>query len=115
MLLAASTAVAPTAFPFVPFVPFVAVAGLDTVLQLHIPPATLGIPLWSVQSTHAPSWTVAALLVVSTMPIGFGSSWGISLNRARTRLGNKKRGVRIAQHDRSAELTSPLSSAAPGA
>jgi MFS family permease len=49
--------------------PYAVIAALNMVLQLHIPLITLGIPLWIVQRTHAPSWTVAALLVLNTMSI----------------------------------------------
>jgi MFS family permease len=49
--------------------PFAVVAALNMVLQLHIPLITLGIPLWIVQRTHAPHWTVAALLVLNTMSV----------------------------------------------
>ncbi|MPZ82741.1 MAG: MFS transporter [Actinophytocola sp.] len=49
--------------------PYAVIAALNMVLQLHIPLITLGIPLWIVQRTDAPSWTVAALLVLNTMSI----------------------------------------------
>jgi MFS family permease len=51
--------------------PYAIIAVLNMLLQLHIPLITLGIPLWIVQRTHAPSWTVAALLVLNTMSIVF--------------------------------------------
>ena len=49
--------------------PYAVIAALNMVLQLHIPLITLGIPLWIVQRTNAPDWTVAALLVLNTMSI----------------------------------------------
>ena len=49
--------------------PYAVLAVLNMVLQLHIPLITLGLPLWIVQRTHAPGWTVAALLVLNTMSI----------------------------------------------
>ena len=49
--------------------PYAVIAVLNMVLQLHIPLITLGIPLWIVQRTHAPGWTVAALLVLNTMSV----------------------------------------------
>jgi len=49
--------------------PYAVIAALNMVLQLHIPLITLGIPLWIVQRTSAPGWTVAALLVLNTMSI----------------------------------------------
>jgi MFS family permease len=39
------------------------------VLQLHIPMITLAIPLWIVERTNAPGWTVSALLVLNTVSI----------------------------------------------
>ncbi len=49
--------------------PYAIIAALNMVLQLHIPLITLGIPLWIVQRTHAPGWTVAVLLVLNTLSV----------------------------------------------
>lgn len=49
--------------------PYAVIAALNMVLQLHIPLITLGIPLWIVQRTQAPGWTVALLLVLNTLSI----------------------------------------------
>ncbi|HWM06677.1 MAG TPA: MFS transporter [Actinophytocola sp.] len=49
--------------------PYAVVAVLNMLLQLHIPLITLGIPLWIVERTNAPGWTVAALLVLNTLSI----------------------------------------------
>ncbi|MFL6125602.1 MFS transporter [Actinophytocola sp.] len=49
--------------------PYALVALVNMVLQLHIPMITLAIPLWIVQRTNAPGWTVSALLVLNTVSI----------------------------------------------
>jgi MFS family permease len=49
--------------------PYALVALLNMVLQLHIPMITLAIPLWVVERTNAPGWTVSALLVLNTVSI----------------------------------------------
>jgi MFS family permease len=49
--------------------PYALVALLNMVLQLHIPMITLAIPLWVVERTSAPGWTVSALLVLNTVSI----------------------------------------------
>jgi MFS family permease len=49
--------------------PYALVALVNMVLQLHIPMITLAIPLWIVQRTSAPGWTVSALLVLNTASI----------------------------------------------
>lgn len=49
--------------------PYAVVSLLNMLLQLHIPLITLAIPLWIVERTHAPSWTVSALLVLNTMSV----------------------------------------------
>lgn len=49
--------------------PYVLVSALNMVLQLHIPLITLAIPLWVVERTSAPGWTVSALLVLNTASI----------------------------------------------
>jgi hypothetical protein len=73
--------------------PYAVIAALNTVLQLHIPLITLGIPLWIVLRTHAPGWTVAALLAVAILLLAVGlrslaemmrasGSWEISFDLA---------------------------------
>ncbi|TDV34521.1 MFS transporter [Actinophytocola oryzae] len=49
--------------------PYALVSLLNMVLQLHIPMITLAIPLWIVERTSAPGWTVSALLVLNTATI----------------------------------------------
>jgi MFS family permease len=49
--------------------PYALVSLLNMVLQLHIPMITLAIPLWIVERTNAPGWTVSALLVLNTAAI----------------------------------------------
>ena len=73
--------------------PYAVIAALNTVLQLHIPLITLGIPLWIVQRTHAPSWTVAALLVVNTMSVVV---FQVRVARRVTDLATAARQVRTA-------------------
>jgi MFS family permease len=73
--------------------PYAVIAGLNTVLQLHIPLITLGIPLWIVQRTHAPSWTVAALLAVNTLSVVV---FQVRVARRVTDLATAARRVRAA-------------------
>jgi MFS family permease len=49
--------------------PYALVALLNMLLQLHIPLITLAIPLWIVERTDAPGWTVAALLALNTCSV----------------------------------------------
>lgn len=49
--------------------PYALVSLLNMVLQLHIPMITLALPLWIVERTNAPGWTVSALLVLNTASI----------------------------------------------
>ena len=49
--------------------PYAVVAALNMVLQLHIPLITLAIPLWIVERTNAPGWTVSLLLVLNTVSV----------------------------------------------
>jgi MFS family permease len=49
--------------------PYALVSALNMVLQLHIPMITLAIPLWIVERTDAPGWTVSALLVLNTVSV----------------------------------------------
>src|SRR5262245_214915 len=49
--------------------PYALVSLLNMVLQLHIPMITLALPLWIVERTSAPGWTVSALLVLNTVSI----------------------------------------------
>lgn len=49
--------------------PYALVSLLNMVLQLHIPMITLALPLWIVERTNAPGWTVSALLVLNTVSI----------------------------------------------
>ncbi|MGB3443371.1 MAG: MFS transporter [Actinophytocola sp.] len=49
--------------------PYAVVATLNMLLQLHIPLITLAIPLWIVERTNAPGWTVSLLLVLNTLSV----------------------------------------------
>ncbi|MFC4857626.1 MFS transporter [Actinophytocola glycyrrhizae] len=49
--------------------PYAVVATLNMLLQLHIPLITLAIPLWVVERTDAPGWTVSLLLVLNTLSV----------------------------------------------
>jgi MFS family permease len=73
--------------------PYAVVAALNMVLQLHIPLITLGIPLWIVQRTHAPGWTVAALLVLNTLSVVV---FQVRVARRVTDLATAARQVRAA-------------------
>jgi MFS family permease len=73
--------------------PYAVIAALNMVLQLHIPLITLAIPLWIVQRTQAPGWTVAALLVLNTMSIVF---FQVRVARRVTGLDSAARQVRAA-------------------
>jgi MFS family permease len=73
--------------------PYAVLAGLNMVLQLHIPLITLAIPLWIVQRTQAPGWTVAALLVLNT---GSVVLFQVRIARRVTDLPSAARQVRAA-------------------
>lgn len=49
--------------------PYAVLAGLNTIMLLHVPMMTLAIPLWIVQRTDAPTWMVSALLVINTVTV----------------------------------------------
>ncbi|OLF19430.1 MFS transporter [Actinophytocola xanthii] len=49
--------------------PYVLLTALNMVLQLHIPLITLATPLWIIEHTAAPRWTVAVLLVLNTASV----------------------------------------------
>ncbi|WP_206305342.1 MFS transporter [Actinacidiphila soli] len=49
--------------------PYAVVTLLNTVLLLRMPLLSLAIPLWTVQRTSAPSWTVSALLLLNTVAV----------------------------------------------
>jgi MFS family permease len=49
--------------------PYAVVSLLNMLLQLHLPLITLAIPLWIVERTLAPNWTVSVLLVLNTVSI----------------------------------------------
>jgi MFS family permease len=73
--------------------PYALVALLNMVLQLHIPMITLAIPLWIVERTHAPGWTVSALLVLNTVSIVLCQ---VAVASRVTGLGSATRMVRYA-------------------
>jgi MFS family permease len=73
--------------------PYAVVALLNMVLQLHIPLITLAIPLWIVERTHAPSWTVSLLLVLNTLSIVL---FQVRVASRVTDLTSASRAVRVA-------------------
>lgn len=73
--------------------PYAVVALLNMVLQLHIPLITLAIPLWIVERTNAPGWTVSALLVLNTVSIVL---FQVRVARRVTDLSSATRHVRHA-------------------
>jgi MFS family permease len=73
--------------------PYAVLAVLNMVLQLHIPMITLAIPLWIVQRTQAPGWTVAALLALNTTAVVL---FQVRIARRVAGLGSAARQVRAA-------------------
>jgi MFS family permease len=49
--------------------PYAAVTALNTVLLLYMPLLSLVLPLWIVQRTEAPRWTVSAVLILNTLSV----------------------------------------------
>lgn len=49
--------------------PYAVVALLNTVMLLYMPLLSVALPLWVVQRTEAPGWTVSALLVLNTVSV----------------------------------------------
>ncbi|MGV9775784.1 MFS transporter [Streptosporangium sp. NPDC003464] len=49
--------------------PYALIALLNMIMLLYMPLLSLVIPLWIVQRTQAPSWTVSALLVLNTLSV----------------------------------------------
>ncbi|MEV6781436.1 MFS transporter [Streptomyces sp. NPDC051098] len=45
---------------------YVAVSLVNLLLTLHVPLIDVALPLWIVQETHAPDWSIAAVFVVNT-------------------------------------------------
>ncbi|MFI6030394.1 MFS transporter [Amycolatopsis magusensis] len=73
--------------------PYALVSLLNLVMQLHIPMIGLAIPLWIVQRTQAPSWTVSALLVLNTVSVVL---FQVRVARRVTSLTTASRTVRYA-------------------
>jgi MFS family permease len=73
--------------------PYALVSLLNMVLQLHIPMITLAIPLWIVERTNAPGWTVSALLVLNTVSIVLCQ---VTVANRVTSLGSATRYIRYA-------------------
>jgi MFS family permease len=73
--------------------PYAVVSLLNMVLQLHIPLITLAIPLWIVERTHAPGWTVSVLLVLNTVSVVL---FQVRVARRVTDLDSASRLVRFA-------------------
>ncbi|MEU8527109.1 MULTISPECIES: MFS transporter [Streptomyces] len=49
--------------------PYAVVTVINAVMLLYMPLISLVIPLWIVQQTQAPTWTVSALLVLNTLTV----------------------------------------------
>ncbi|MFD6420499.1 MFS transporter [Streptomyces sp. NPDC060198] len=49
--------------------PYAVVTLLNTVMLLYMPLLSVALPLWVVQRTEAPGWTVSALLVLNTVSV----------------------------------------------
>jgi MFS family permease len=49
--------------------PYALIAFLNMIMLLYMPMLSLILPLWIVRHTHAPRWTVAALLVLNTVAV----------------------------------------------
>ncbi|MGW1466809.1 MFS transporter [Streptomyces sp. NPDC002308] len=49
--------------------PYAVVSLLNMVMLLYMPLLSVALPLWIVQRTEAPGWTVSALLVVNTVSV----------------------------------------------
>lgn len=49
--------------------PYAVIAGLNAVLLLYMPLLSIVIPLWIVDSTDAPRWSAAALLILNTISV----------------------------------------------
>jgi MFS family permease len=73
--------------------PYALVSLLNMLLQLHIPLITLAIPLWIVERTHAPSWTVSLLLVLNTVSVVL---FQVRVASRVTNLDSAARHVRLA-------------------
>ncbi|MGC7102353.1 MFS transporter [Amycolatopsis lurida] len=73
--------------------PYALVSLLNLVMQLHIPMIGLAIPLWIVERTHAPGWTVSGLLVLNTVGVVL---FQVRVARRVTSLTSASRAVRYA-------------------
>ncbi|HXV94028.1 MAG TPA: MFS transporter, partial [Pseudonocardia sp.] len=49
--------------------PYVVVSALNAVMLLYMPLLSLVLPLWIVERTDAPRWTVGSLLVINTVAV----------------------------------------------
>ena len=73
--------------------PYALVTLLNTVMLLYMPLLSLVVPLWIVQRTEAPRWTVAALLVLNTLGVVL---FQVRVARRVTGLASATRFVRYA-------------------
>ncbi|MER5320775.1 MFS transporter [Streptosporangium roseum] len=73
--------------------PYALISLLNMIMLLHMPLLSLVIPLWIVQRTEAPSWTVSALLVLNTLSVVL---FQVRVARRVTGLGTASRSVRQA-------------------
>ncbi|GAA3411107.1 hypothetical protein GCM10018952_18440 [Streptosporangium vulgare] len=73
--------------------PYALVSLLNMVALLNMPLLSLVIPLWIVQRTEAPSWTVSALLVLNTLGV---TLFQVRVARRVTDLRSAARSVRRA-------------------
>ncbi|WP_406319340.1 MFS transporter [Streptosporangium sp. NBC_01639] len=73
--------------------PYALVSLLNMIMLLYMPLLSLAIPLWIVERTRAPGWTVSALLVLNTLSVVF---FQVRVARRVTDLGTASRSVRRA-------------------
>ncbi|MFS1301066.1 MFS transporter [Streptosporangium longisporum] len=73
--------------------PYALISFLNMIALLNMPILSLVIPLWVVQRTQAPSWTVSALLVVNTLAVVL---FQVRVARRVTDLGSASASVRLA-------------------
>ncbi|WP_433249412.1 MFS transporter [Streptosporangium sp. CA-135522] len=73
--------------------PYALISLLNMIMLLYMPLLSLVIPLWIVQRTAAPSWTVSALLVLNTLSVVL---FQVRVARRVTGLGTASRAVRHA-------------------
>ncbi|MGK5732604.1 MFS transporter [Streptomyces sp. URMC 124] len=71
--------------------PYAVVTSINAVMLFYMPLISLVIPLWIVQQTRAPTWTVSALLVLNTLSV---AAFQVPVARRVTGLRSASRVVR---------------------